>query len=89
MGLPHPYRCTSPVAYWIVGLSLHLRHATESRPGALPGGEWTPTLCGTWIRVPFDTPAPRRPRSESIAIRCTPCSEIVATQAYLSITWDF
>ncbi|MCA1190076.1 MULTISPECIES: hypothetical protein [unclassified Saccharopolyspora] len=66
MALPHPYRCSRPVAFWIVGLALHLRHATPSRPGALPGGERTATLCGDRIRVPFDTPPPRRPRSADI-----------------------
>lgn len=89
MALPHPFRCPRPVAFWIVGLALYLRHATPSRPGALPGGERAATLCGTWIRVPFDTPPPRRPRSEQITERCPRCADIARTHDYLLLTWDF
>ncbi|MEU6128399.1 hypothetical protein ABZ805_04410 [Saccharopolyspora sp. NPDC047091] len=89
MALPHPYRCSRPVAFWIVGLALHLRHATPSRPGALPGGARAATLCGTRIRVPFDTPPPRRPRSADITARCPQCAEFAAEHDYLLLTWDF
>ncbi|MFR9728685.1 hypothetical protein ACL03H_05595 [Saccharopolyspora sp. MS10] len=89
MELPHPYRCERPVAYWIVGLALFLRHATPSRPGALPGGAEAATLCGSRIRIPFETPPPRRPRSADISARCPGCADFAAEHGYDLITWDF
>lgn len=89
LSLPDPYRCSAPIAWWVVGLRLFLRHATESRPGALPGGEWASTLCGTWIRIPFDTPPPREPRTRGITQLCPQCTEVAVAGCYHLITFDY
>lgn len=89
LGLPDPYRCAAPVAYWVVGLRLFLRHATETRPGALPGGAWAPTLCGTGILVPFDTPPDREPRTKGITEICPQCTEVAVAGCYHLIKFDY
>ena len=81
-------RC-GPDAYWIVGVGLTLRHATEFRPGTFPAGEWIPTLCGRWFKVPFSTPYGREPQSKSISDKCPQCTELVQNNEYSSTNWDF
>lgn len=86
--LPSAYESGTTYVYWIVGVGLPLRHATGTRPGALPGGDWIPAICETWMRVPFDTPPGWEPSSKSVTEHCPQCSRIVADNHYSAITWD-
>lgn len=86
--LPSAYDSGTTHVYWIVGAGMPLRHATGTRPGALPGGDWIPALCERWIRVPFDTPIGWEPRSRRVTERCARCEEVVELHQYSGITWD-
>lgn len=86
---PNPYCCDPKRVFWVVGIGLHLRHATDIRPGAFPSGEWIPTLCETWFRLPFPTVSGVQPRSKSVEHKCPQCTEIADSQGYRSIIWDF
>ncbi|MEV0054095.1 hypothetical protein AB0H34_26775 [Saccharopolyspora shandongensis] len=87
--LANPYRGETQEVYWIVGIGLARRHATPVRPGAQPGGEWIPSLCEVWMRVPFATLAGRTPRSTAITERCPQCTEAVDGRGFTGRHWDF
>lgn len=94
MSFPSPFLGNKKRIYWIVGCGLGLRHATKVLPGALPHGEWVPSLCETWIRLPFSTPFGREPASKGIQARCSLC--IQATEClqgaegdeWRGVIWD-
>lgn len=78
-----------PDAFWIVGMGMKIRHATEVRPGALPAGEWIPTLCDEWIRVPCSTPYEQDPHTKHVTTRCNDCAEQVNARDLSCTVWDF
>ena len=78
-----------PDLFWMVGMGKEIRHATDVRPGLVPAGDWIPTLCGVWIRVPCDTPYRHQPRSEAIRERCPDCEHSTADGHSSSVNWDF
>ncbi|EQD86704.1 hypothetical protein A8924_7099 [Saccharopolyspora erythraea NRRL 2338] len=86
---PNPYRVETPMAFWIVGVGEKVRHATDIRPGAAPAGDWIPTLCEVWIRVPFSTVIGQEPKSKDVTERCPNCTEAVSQRKYRDINWDF
>ncbi len=83
------YPQIGPDVFWMVGMGMKTRHATEIRPGAYPAGEWIPTLCGVWIRVPCGTPHEQEPPSKRITERCPNCEEQVRALDLSSTVWDF
>ncbi|NHD17806.1 MULTISPECIES: hypothetical protein [unclassified Actinopolyspora] len=85
---PNPYDERDDV-FWIVGLSTDVRHATEVIPGAHPPGEWVPTLCQHWIRLPFPTPAGRVPTTAAIQRQCPRCGELAEQRGCSGVIWDF
>lgn len=78
-----------PDLFWMVGMGKEIRHATEVRPGLVPAGDWIPTLCERWIRIPCSTPYGQQPRSKSIDERCPDCERIAAADESSSVNWDF
>ncbi|RCW39962.1 hypothetical protein DFQ14_11344 [Halopolyspora algeriensis] len=86
---PNPFLGDRIDVYWIVGLSTDIRHATDILPGARPSGDWVPTLCERWIRLPFPTVAGRRPATEEILDQCPQCLEIAEARECFGVLWDF
>ncbi|MGP4021105.1 hypothetical protein [Saccharopolyspora sp. 5N708] len=86
--LADPYSDVEEV-YWIVGIGLQRRHATPIRPGAQPGGEWVPSLCEVWLRIPFATLWGREPRSTAVIERCPQCTGTVEERGFSGRNWDF
>lgn len=79
--------------FWLVGPGKKLRHAVRVHPAALPHGEFIPTVCETWIRVPFSTPYDRIPASKAITERCADCVYYLVQQYRessppMEISWD-
>ncbi len=85
---PSPYNGRNDV-FWIVGLSTDIRHATKVLPGARPPGEWAPTLCQRWIRLPFPSLAGRVPSTAAIHEQCSRCGDIAEQQECSGVIWDF
>ena len=81
------YEFDTTHVYWLVDAGTRTRHATGTRPGALPGGEWIPAICETWMRAPFATPLGLEPRAQPTT-RCPQCTQIVIDNDYVAITWD-
>ena len=75
--------------FWIVGAGTRLRHGTVTRPGATFAGDWVPSLCGTWLKVPTSTPYGSEPLSASITERCEDCAEQVRREDRHSTAWNF
>ncbi|GAA2808876.1 hypothetical protein [Saccharopolyspora taberi] len=86
---PHPIRPEPPMVFWIAGIGEKVRHATDIRPGAAPAGDWIPSLCEVWFRVPFPTIIGREPASRSITDHCPQCTDAAAKRRYRDINWDF
>lgn len=83
------YPQIGPDLYWILGMGLKTRHATEVRPGTLPAGDWIPTLCELWIRLPCGTPYEQVPRSKGVTEQCSECQEIAVASESSAVVWDF
>lgn len=83
------YPQIGPDLYWILGMGMRTRHATDIRPGAHPAGEWIPTECGEWIRVPCATPYEQTPRSKEFLEQCPECRRAAEDKGSSAVMWDF
>ncbi|WP_433870540.1 hypothetical protein [Saccharopolyspora sp. CA-218241] len=75
--------------FWIVGVGADRRHATTMRPGAVYSGQWVPSLCDVWLKIPPATPGGREPKSRAITDRCEDCARKTAEGDFAHTIWDF
>ena len=83
------YPQIGPDLYWILGMGMKTRHATRVRPGAYPAGEWVPTECTEWIRIPCGTPYGQTPYSRAYIEQCVDCLCVAEKNDSSAIFWDF